>query len=54
MSLKLKYFIASVLLSCSILAAVIIVTYNDAKSYLLSGLGREAVSLGRTVASSNY
>lgn len=52
MSLRLKYFIVSMLLSVLILAAGILFIYNDARSYLISGLGREAVTLGRTVASS--
>lgn len=52
MSLRLKYFIISMLLINFILAAGVLFVYHDAKAYLISGLGREAVSLGRTVTSS--
>jgi hypothetical protein len=40
------------LITSSILAAGVLFIYNDARSYLISGLSREAVTLGRTVASS--
>lgn len=52
MSLRFKYFFASVLLAILILSAGTLFIYKDARSYLISGLGREAVTLGRAVASS--
>lgn len=52
LTLRFKYFIGAMLITISILSAGVLFVYNGARSYLISGLGREAVSMGRTVASS--